>query len=413
MHDYAQYWLAMIRYGFRKNRLFNHWMIGLGVFIILGLSAYGVQLSRGLIATNMTDQVSWGAYIANFTYLVGVAAAAVLLVIPAYIYKHDDVKEVVIIGELLAVSAIGMSLLFIVVDLGRPDRMLHIIPLIGRLNFPQSILAWDVVVLTGYLFLNLHIPGYLLYKKYRNETPTTKYYRPFVFISILWAVSIHTVTAFLYSGLGGRPFWNSAILAPRFLVSAFASGPALMILCFSAINHVTHYHVKPSVETLMIRIIRVALPVNYFLLFCELFKEFYTDSVHSLSAHYLFFGIQGHGMLVPYIWASLLFGITAGAIFFTRRWVADRRLLLLACALTIVGIWIEKGMGLIIPGFIPTPLGDLVEYTPSWVEFFICLGIWATGAAVFTVMARVALGIEMGKLRLKAPSQVKEPQDRE
>ena len=193
----------------------------------------------GLIVTGMSDEVSWGVYIANFTFLVGVAAAAVMMVIPVYIYNNEELHDLVIFGELLAVAAILMCLAFVTVDLGRPDRFWHLIPGIGQFNFPASMLSWDVLVLNGYLLLNVHICGYLLYCRYRGRTPAKWFYIPFVFIAIVWAVSIHTVTAFLYVGLGGRPFWNSAIVGPRFLASAFTAGPALIILAMQVVRRVT------------------------------------------------------------------------------------------------------------------------------------------------------------------------------
>ena len=206
------------------------WMGALTVLCLLGLNAYAKQFANGLITTGMSDEVSWGVYIANFTFLVGVAAAAVMMVIPVYIYNNEELHDLVIFGELLAVAAILMCLAFVTVDLGRPDRFWHLIPGIGQFNFPASMLSWDVLVLNGYLLLNVHICGYLLYCRYRGRAPAKWFYIPFVFIAIVWAVSIHTVTAFLYVGLGGRPFWNSAIVGPRFLASAFTAGPALIIL---------------------------------------------------------------------------------------------------------------------------------------------------------------------------------------
>ncbi|MGZ3721893.1 MAG: NrfD/PsrC family molybdoenzyme membrane anchor subunit, partial [Bdellovibrionales bacterium] len=230
MTDYFVYWQRLLGSLFiSKHRTYYYWVALLAGFVCLGVSAYWEQMQHGLIVTNLSDQVSWGAYIANFTFLVGVAAAAVLLVFPTYVLHREDVHKVVLIGEILAMTAIIMCLLFVVVDLGHPERFLHLMPGFGKLNLRHSVLAWDVVVLNGYLLLNLHIPGYLLYKKYLGQKPNPWIYRPFVFLSIVWAVSVHTVTAFLYSGFGGRPYWNTAILAPRFLVSAFAAGPALLI----------------------------------------------------------------------------------------------------------------------------------------------------------------------------------------
>jgi molybdopterin-containing oxidoreductase family membrane subunit len=151
---------------------YHLWIGALFAVCLLGLNAYAKQLVHGLVVTDMSDQVSWGVYIANFTFLVGVAAAAVMLVIPVYIYKNEELHDLVIFGELLAVAAILMCLAFVTVDLGRPDRFWHLIPGIGKFNFPGSMLSWDVIVLNGYLLLNVHICGYLIYCRYRGRKPS-------------------------------------------------------------------------------------------------------------------------------------------------------------------------------------------------------------------------------------------------
>ncbi len=399
MKVYLQYWIDMFRCAAKGSLRYYAWLGFLGLLVAMGVSTYLDQLHQGLSVTNLSDQVSWGVYIANFTFLVGIAAAAVLLVIPTYVYHRQDIKKVVLIAELMAASAMIMCILFVTVDLGRPERFIHLLPFIGRLNLPTSMLAWDIIVLSGYLIINLHVPGYLLFQSYRNREPSKWLYRPFVFLSIFWAVSIHTVTAFLYGGFGGRPFWNTAIMAPRFLVSAFASGPALLIIVFWGINRFSDVKISGSIFKYLRRVVSIALPVNYFLLFCELFKEFYTDSTHAISAYYLFFGINGHGMLVPYIWTGLALGITAMIIFWIPTLYRNPIWMGIASVFCIVGVWIEKGMGLIIPGLIPSPMGNLVEYRPSVAEFLISLGIWAFGAMLFTVMAKVALAIQYGSLK--------------
>ena len=225
IRNYFVFLRRCARIAFVGDWRYYAWIGLLTVICLLGLNAYCRQFAHGLIVTGMSDEVSWGVYIANFTFLVGVAAAAVMMVIPVYIYKNEDLHDLVIFGELLAVAAILMCLAFVTVDLGRPDRFWHLIPGIGQFNFPKSMLSWDVIVLNGYLLLNVYICGYLLYCRYRKTKPGKWFYIPFVFIAIVWAVSIHTVTAFLYVGLGGRPFWNSSIVGPRFLASAFTAGP--------------------------------------------------------------------------------------------------------------------------------------------------------------------------------------------
>jgi Ni/Fe-hydrogenase subunit HybB-like protein len=214
-------------------------MTVLTAVMLVGANAWAWQVVHGMAVTGMSDHVSWGLYIANFTFAVGLAAGGVMMVIPAYLYHDHDMHDVVIIGELLAVAAIAMALGFVVVDLGRPDRAWHILPFIGKFHWPVSMLTWDVIVLNGYLALNLHVCGYLVYTRYLGAAPRPRWYVPFVFLSIIWAISIHTVTAFLYAGLGGRPFWNSALLAPRFLASAFVTGPAFIVLSLQLVRRFT------------------------------------------------------------------------------------------------------------------------------------------------------------------------------
>ena len=396
MKEYARFLYRCGRLSFHGNWKYHAWMFGLTIVVLLGLNAYAKQLVHGLATTGMTDQVSWGMYIANFTYLVGVAAAAVMLVIPVYIYRNKELHDLVIFGELLAVVAIIMCLLFVTVDLGRPERFMH---LLLRFNFPMSMLAWDVIALNGYLLLNLHICGYLIYCAYRNRTPSRLFYLPFVFIAIVWAISIHTVTAFLYSGLGGRPFWNSAVIAPRFLASAFAAGPAIIILTLQVIRYATSFPVPDGAIKLLRQIVTIALGINMFLLASEIFTEFYTGAAHSVSARYLFFGLHGYHALVPWIWTAIALNLGAMVLLFSGM-AKNLKLLNIACVALIIGIWIEKGMGLIIPAFVPSPLGEMVEYTPTLNETLICLGIWALGILIYTILVRITIPVLQGRLTI-------------
>ncbi|MBI5595234.1 MAG: polysulfide reductase NrfD [Elusimicrobia bacterium] len=374
------------------------WMTALSAVTLLGLNAYCKQFASGLMVTGMSDQVSWGLYIANFTFLVGMAAAAVMLVIPVYVYKDETLHDVVILGELLAVAVIVMCLLFVTADLGRPDRFWHMVPGIGKFNWPISMLSWDVIVLNGYLALNAHICGYLVYMVYCGRKPAKMWYLPFVFIAIFWAISIHTVTAFLYVGLGGRPFWNSAIVAPRFLASAFTAGPGFLILTLQFIRRLTKYQVSDKALMMLRSIVQVSMVINVFLLFCELFKEFYTDSAHVASAKYLFFGLHGHFGLVPWIWTAMALD-AAALILLVLPLSKSLKYLDLACVLAIVGIWIEKGMGMVIPAFVPSQLGEIVEYFPTLNEWLICGGIWAFGLLLYTLFLKMTIPVLTGDLR--------------
>ncbi len=370
---------------------FYTWMFALTAIFLVGANAWAVQVSSGMIVTNMTDHVSWGLYIANFTFMVGVAAGGVMMVIPAYLYHDKKMHDIVILGELLAVAAIVMCLMFVVADLGKPERFWHLIPGIGRFNWPMSMLTWDVIVLNGYLFLNLHICGYLLYMRYLGQRPNPTWYVPFVMISIFWAISIHTVTAFLYCGLGGRPFWNSALLAPRFLASAFVAGPAFILLTLEVLRRIAHLPIDEAPGRLLVNIMRVTLLVNLLMVISEVFTEFYTGGAHTASARYLFFGLHGRNSLVPWIWTAIAFDVIATVLFLNRWILESKTVLIVACLMAFIGAWIEKGMGLVVPGFIPSSLHEIVEYTPSLVEWKVTAGIWAGGLIVFTILLKMAI----------------------
>jgi len=355
MRAYLLFVWRCVRVSFVGDWRYHAWMLALTIVALLGLNAYAKQLVHGLGTTGMTDQVSWGLYIANFTFLVGMAAAAVMLVIPVYVYRNRELHDLVIFGELLAVAAILMCLLFVTADLGRPDRFHH---LFLRFNFPISMLTWDVIVLNGYLLLNMHICGYLVYCAYRRRAP----------------------------------------IAPRFLASAFAAGPAFLILALAVLARVTTYEVPRQALLTLRNIVTVALTINMFMLGCEVFTEFYTDSAHGASARYLFFGLHGHDGLVPWIWTSIALDTAALALLVLP---ASRRrpgVLYAACAMLFIGIWIEKGMGLIVPGFIPSPLGEIVEYAPTLNEVLVSLGIWAFGLMTFTILVRITVPVLSGRL---------------
>ena len=373
--------------------LFYLWMFVLTTLCLVGANAWAVQVVDGMIVTNMSDHVSWGLYIANFTFMVGVAAGGVMMVIPAYLYHDRKMHDVVIVGELLAVAAVFMCLLFVVADLGRPDRFWHMLPGIGRFNWPMSMLTWDVIVLNGYLLLNLHICGYLLYMRFLNRTPNPTWYIPFVMISIFWAISIHTITAFLYCGLGGRPFWNSALLAPRFLASAFVSGPAFILLTLVVLKHYLKRPIDDGPSRTLVNIVRITLPINLLMVISEVFTEFYTGGAHTASATYLYLGLHGHTGLVPWIWTATILNVVAVSLFLSPWVLRHIWVLILACLCAFTGAWIEKGMGLIVPGFIPSTLHEIVEYSPSLTEWKVTVGIWAFGLMVYTLALKIAIAV--------------------
>jgi Ni/Fe-hydrogenase subunit HybB-like protein len=381
------------------NRAYFTWIGALLVAIVIGLVAYVQQARSGLIITNIRDQVSWAFYIGNFTFLVGVAAAAVLLVIPAYVYHWGPLKEVVLLGELLAISALAMCLLFIMVDMGRPDRMLHMMPILGTPNWPRSLLAWDALVLNLYLILNVVVVLYILFQAYAGREPNKKILLPLVLISIPVSISTHTVTAFLYNGMAARPYWNASILAPRFLASAFCSGPAVMIVLFQLLRKTTKIPIKDEAIWKLAELMSYAMFINLFLLGAELFKEFYSQTQELRYTQYFWFGLGEHRALVPYAWTSLFASVAAFFIFLVPKLRQNWATLNLGCLLIWSGVYIEKGLGLVIPGMTPDTLGEIYEYRPTLTEWSIALGIFGVGFLVFTILVKISVPILVGTFK--------------
>ncbi len=404
---FIDFFLGSLKIVTRGSKTYWVWVIFLLCCAVIGVLGYVEQLSTGLIKTHMRDPVSWGFYIGNFTFLVGVAAAAVVLVIPAYVYSWKPIKEIAIIGELLAVSAIVMVLLFVAVDIGRPDRAWHLLPVVGHLNFPSSLLAWDVLVLNFYGALNFGIATHIIYSGFVKRDYNVTWIRPLLLLSIPMAVSIHTVTAFVYNGMPARPFWNSAILAPRFLASAFCSGPAIIIILLQLIQKYTRLGIKQEAIWKIAELMAYAMFINLFLLGAEIFREAYSGTHHLLFTKYLYVGLDGHGKIVPYAWLAVFCSVTAFVLFVVPRTRRHPFTLNLGALLIYAGVYIEKGMALVIPGFTPSTQGEIFEYGPSRVEFQVTMGIFGIGFLVFTLMLKVALPIMLGEFHIDSRKQAK------
>jgi molybdopterin-containing oxidoreductase family membrane subunit len=357
--------------------------------IAVGFIAYLYQLTEGLHVTGMSQDVTWGLYIAQFTFLVGVAASAVMVVLPYYLHDYKAFGKMVILGEFLAVSAVCMCSLFILVDMGQPMRVANMF----LHPSPNSLMFWDSIALMGYLVLNLVIGG-LTIEAERKGAPPPRWIRPLIYLSIPWAISIHTVTAFLYAGLEARPFWMTAILAPRFLASAFASGPSLLILLALMMRRFTRFDPGKEAIQKLATIVAYAMVVNLFFVLMELFTGIYSHMPHHLHAfEYLFVGLEGHAALTPWVWVGEVLTVSCVVLLMVPQIRRRERYLAMLCTGVVLAIWIEKGVAMVVTGFIPSPLGRITEYTPTVPEIAITVGVYAVGGFVLTVLYKMVLSV--------------------
>ena len=364
------------------------WLLFLLAIIGYAFIVYVFQLIYGLQMTGLTRNTSWGFYIAQFTYLVGVAAAAVMLVLPATFHHYHPYHRVIVFAEFLAIGAVIMCMLFIVVDMGQPQRVLNII----LHPTPNSVMFWDATVLCGYLLLNAVI-GWTSLEHESRHVAVPRWVKVLVVISIFWAFSIHTVTAFLYAGLPGRHYWLSAIMAARFLASAFCAGPSILLLSLLLLKRLSGFDPGKAVVKSLSITIAYAMGLNMFFYVLELFTAFYSGIPS--HAHPIVFIFNGHDglnvWLNGWMWFAVVLAFASIFLLAIPKFRNNMKILPWALVMLVIASWIDKGLGLLIGGFSPTPYETYEVYTPTFWEISVGLGIFAVGALVVTLLWKIAL----------------------
>jgi molybdopterin-containing oxidoreductase family membrane subunit len=365
------------------------WVFFLSALIFIGFLFYMKQFNQGLTITGLSRDVTWGFYIAQFTFLVGVAASAVMVVLPYYLHDYKAFGKITILGEFVAIGSVIRCMTFIFVDMGQPFRILNVF----LFPSPRSPMFWDTVALGGYLVLNIVISRVTLNAE-RNDIAPPGWIKPIIILSIPWAVSIHTITAFLYSGLAARPFWMTAILAPRFLASAFSAGPALLILLCFVLRKFTKFDAGREPIQKLATIVTYAMAVNVFFVLMELFTALYSDiPEHVLHFQYMFFGLEGNAKLVPWMWTSATLSVIALILLLNPGTRKKETTLAIACVALFIAIWIEKGLAMVVTAFVPNPIGVVTEYWPTFPEVMIGVGVYSIGLLIITLLYKIALSV--------------------
>ena len=367
------------------------WLIFLLAIIGYAFIVYVFQLIYGLQMTGLTRNTSWGFYIAQFTYLVGVAAAAVMLVLPATFHHYHPYHRVIVFAEFLAIGAVIMCMLFIVVDMGQPQRVLNII----LHPTPNSVMFWDATVLCGYLLLNAVI-GWTSLEHESRHVAVPRWVKVLVVISIFWAFSIHTVTAFLYAGLPGRHYWLSAIMAARFLASAFCAGPSILLLALLLLKRLTGFDPGKAVVKSLSITIAYAMGLNMFFYVLELFTAFYSGVPgHAHPIVFIFNGHEGLNVwLNGWMWFAVVLAFASIFLLAIPKFRNNMKILPWALVMLVIASWIDKGLGLLIGGFTPNMFETVTEYAPTGREIIVALGVYAVGALVLSLLWKIALGVK-------------------
>lgn len=379
----------MLEKALHGSRLYWAWVALLLVCIGVGVAAYVNQFNYGLGLTGMSRDVSWGLYISQFVFLVGVAASGVMVAIPLYLHNFKEFGKIIIFGEFMAVAAVLMAVLFVLVDLGYPTRVLNVL----LYPSPHSMLFWDMCVLSSYLLVNILI-GWTVLGAERKGVKPPKWTRILSYIAIPLAISIHTVTAFLIAGLPGRMYWLTAIMAARFLASAFAAGPALLIvICFIMRRFTTFKASNKAIDTLA-KIVCYAMIANVFFFVLEIFTAFYSNiPSHMASLEYLFFGLDGSGQLVPFMWTAVALAFLGLFLLLVPKLRRNHKTLVVALLAVFFACWIDKGLGLVLAGFVPNSFEQVVDYIPKLNEILVIVGVYGIGFLVLTVLYKVAVDV--------------------
>jgi [DsrC]-trisulfide reductase subunit P len=375
------------------SRRYWMWVGILLSLVLLGFLTYHHELEVGIGITGLSRDVPWGLYIGQFAFSVGVGASAIVVVLPYYLHDFKAFGKVTLLGEILGMVAVFMAMLFIFVSMGQPMRVMNVL----LYPHPNSLIFWDLSVLSGYVLINAVITVTLLSAE-RNGLGPPKWIKPVIYLSIPWAISIHTVTAFIFSGLAGRSYFMTALLAPRFLASAFAAGSALLILLILLLRRLGKFDPNPQAVPKLTVILTYCMVVNVFFVLVEVFTAFYSR-IPDERAHfkYLFAGLGGQHNIAVFEDLSVALALASLAVLLTPRWRSRSRLLPWACGFAFVSVWLDKGFAWIVSGFEPNLFGVVIPYRPTWPEWTIVLGIWALGAFLLTVFYRITLAVRAEK----------------
>lgn len=386
----------IFREGLRGPTAYKMLLAGLALMAVYGVylwvfvqhaPVFLASNSGGLVLTGVNEDVPWGLYISFFTFWVGVAASAVIFSFAAYVFGDKHFKRIVPLAEAQAIVALVITVWGIVANLGRPERALVLMP---QLANPRSMLDWDFIVIFTYMALNAVAFVYTVHKYRLGEDLPRGFIVPFMIVSTPFAIGIHTVTAWMFHALTSRPALNTALLAPRFIATAFASGPALLLLLVYILEKTTSWlKVDFSVYRRTLNVIVISLATGLFFTPAE-FHEALWYTTEPLKRGQLLATLLGGGipLLTTLFWLWLSLGVAAAILGMLPPVRSSKAGIAFTALVTFIAVFSEKTLATILPGFVVNPLGLQASYNITPLEVFVSIGIHATVFILFAILVR-------------------------
>ena len=377
-----------------------YWAVALlSVFSLWGIISYLVQFYEGLGVTGLDQPVSWGFYVTNFVFFIGISHAGTLISAILRLSKAEWRRPITRMAEVITCMVLFIGAGQILIDLGRPDRLMNVI----RHGRYQSPLLWDATSISAYLTASmtyLYLPMIpdiailrdrlgkrkLLYSVLalgwtgteRQQRVLNRAIAIMAVLVIPIAVSVHTVVSFVFS-MTLQPMWHSTIFGPYFVVGAIFSGIAALIVAMIVFRKA--YGLQQFLKPIHFRYLGQLLLIMALLWFYFTFAEYLTGYYGAEPEEMKVFWAKVTGRYWPFFWTMVLCNFVVPLICLARLATHTIGKVLAASITVTVGMWLERFL-IVVPtlSFPRLPFPTAV-YAPTWVE----LGLMAGSFALFSL----------------------------
>jgi len=398
---------------------FKIWVGSLLTIIGVAIWAYIIQLNEGLAVTGMGDYVSWGLYIASFVFFVAVALVGMLISAVLGLLGQKWIIPFSRIAEMIALAFVMLAGIVIVIDMGRPDRLLNVF-MHGRF---QSPIVWDITVVQVYIFISIlllllpMLPDLAIIRNHMKKDLPKWQWNMYNILSLGWvgtpgqykimhstirvllilivpvAMAIHTVTSWL-SAMTLRSGWDSTIFGPYYVTGAFVAGTGALAVAAYFIRrayHLENYMTDFHFDKLGKLIVLVSLVYLYFNL-----NEFWVPAykMKTADAHHLHTLFSLHGEYGVMFYLTQMFGLILPIFFgLFKRFRKPFPLMLIGVSI-VIGAWFKRVI-IIVPTLIHAylPIQNVPEhfheYIPTGIEITITVGVIAVAVLIVTVLAKL------------------------